>query len=180
MVQQRVRIATFGAGVLLVATAAHAALETREVTTMAGKTAPAIQARSVQGNSVTTQAGQGKVLLVNFFASWCPPCQKELGHLKELRARLPADKVMIVGVAMDAVMTLYTVPEVKPMVEKAGLNFPVVLATKALVGAYQCPGFPATYVISPEGKFVKALFGYHPLEKVSAEVNALLPNSASR
>lgn len=162
----------------LVAAAAHAALLPREVTTMAGKPAPHIQARSIQGSPVETDTARGKVLLVNFFASWCPPCNKELDHLKALRARVPSSQLLMVGVAMDPVVTPKTVGQVKPVVTKHGLNFPVVLATKGLVAAYECPGFPATYLVDPQGKFVKALYGYQPPDKLAAEVNALLPRTA--
>jgi cytochrome c biogenesis protein CcmG/thiol:disulfide interchange protein DsbE len=165
---------------VLAATAAHAALLPREVTSMAGKPAPIIKAKSVQGMPVNSEAARGKVLLVNFFASWCPPCNKELDDLKALRARIPADKLAIVGVAMDPVVTPNTVSQVKPVVEKHGLNFPVVLATKALVAAYECPGFPATYVVNGDGKFFKALYGYHPPEKLEAEVKLLSARSARR
>jgi peroxiredoxin len=180
MVEKRVGLAAGVIATLLAAAAAHAALLPREVTTMAGKTAPVIQAKSIQGPPVTTQTARGKVLLVNFFASWCPPCNAEMGRLKELRARVPADRLMMVGVAMDPVMTPATVGQVKPVVTRIGLNYPVVMATKALVAAYQCPGIPATYVVNPEGKFVKALYGYQPPEKLAAEVNALLPKTARR
>jgi thiol-disulfide isomerase/thioredoxin len=107
-------------------TAAYAALLPREVTSMAGKPAPLIKAKSVKGTPVDSEAARGKVLLVNFFASWCPPCNKERGDLKALRARIPADKLAIVGVAMDRVVTPNTVPQVKPVVEKHRLNFPPV------------------------------------------------------
>jgi len=103
-----------------------------------------------------------------------------LDDLKALRARIPVDRLVIVGVAMDPVVTPSNVPQVKPVVEKHKLNFPVVLATKALVAAYECPGFPATYVVNGDGKFFKALYGYHPPEKLEVEVKLLSPRSAHR
>jgi thiol-disulfide isomerase/thioredoxin len=163
------------------AAAAHAGLLTREDTSMAGKPAPAIEGKGVlDGAEVKTAAAAGKPLLVIFFCSWCPPSKKELADLKALRAKVPAERLMIVGVAMDPVRTPATVSQVKPSLEKAALGFPVVMATEEMIKSFNCPGWPATYVINPEGKFVKALFGYHPPTKLAAEVNALLPQSTSR
>jgi peroxiredoxin len=179
MIHRRAAMGAVFLVVTIAAAAAHAALLPREVTTMAGKPAPPIEATSIQGTPVKTDTARGKVLLVNFFASWCPPCNKELDHLKQLRARVPSSQLLLVGVAMDPVVTPKTVGQVKPVLIKHGLNFPVVLATKRLVAAYGCPGFPATYVVDPQGKFVKALYGYQPPDKLAAEVNALLPKTAA-
>jgi peroxiredoxin len=163
------------------ASAAYAGLVTREDTSMAGKPAPAIEGKSVQdGSEVKTDSARGKPLLVIFFCSWCPPCKHELADLKALRAKVPAEKLVIVGAAMDPVKTPHTVAEVKPTIEKAGVSFPVVMATAAMIKAFECPGWPATYVINPDGKFVKALYGYHPLKKLAAEVNAIIPKTARR
>ena len=83
-----------------------AAIATRVNRKMAGLTAPAVKASSVGGGApVQTDSARGKVLLVNFFASWCPPCNKEMDNLQRLRASVSADKLMIVGIAMDPVVT---------------------------------------------------------------------------
>lgn len=172
-------IAASGMGTFCLCAVVYAALLPKVNKKMAGIPAPAVTGASVlDGATVTIQPPVGRVLLVNFFASWCPPCNQEVDLLEKLHKSVPSDSLMIVGVAMDPIMTPATVAKVKPMVAKHRLTYPVVMATKELVDAFQCPGIPDTYVIGSDGRFVESLEGYHPMAELVHELKPLLPQEA--
>ncbi|NCS65280.1 MAG: thioredoxin [Hydrogenophilales bacterium CG03_land_8_20_14_0_80_62_28] len=93
---------------------------------------------------------QGKWVLVNFWATWCPPCRQEIPDLIALTKNNPK-KLVVIGVAMD-----YKDPkEVVAFAQSANINYPIVLGDDKVVAQIgQITGLPTTYLYNPQGKMV--------------------------
>jgi thiol-disulfide isomerase/thioredoxin len=125
----------------------------------------------VKGGPVKIEAG--KVYVVEFWATWCPPCLKSIPHLTEVAHKYKDKNVQIVGISTEPMN------DVKPFVEKQGDKMDYVVAidpsenvSKAYMEAYGCNGIPTAFIVDAGGKV--AWFG-HPMgdmEKVLDEVIA--------
>lgn len=110
----------------------------------------------VQGHPQNLQAYKGKWVLVNFWATWCPPCLKEIPDLISLQAEYGTTRLEVIGIAMD-----YNDP--KQVVNFAGnmhINYPIVLGNPdiaAQIGEIQ--GLPTSYLYNPAGKIVAYQLG---------------------
>jgi len=93
-ITQRLTAALLAAALILVSGASRAADE--------GEQAPAFSARSLNGDgSITLSSYRGKVVYLDFWASWCAPCQAALPALEELRKEFPADQFQVIAVNVD-------------------------------------------------------------------------------
>lgn len=111
------------------------------------------------GNEHTLSDYKGKVVFLNFWATWCPPCRKEMPHIEELynEYNLNEDEVVILGVAnpkSDEFMNNQDVEtdEVIKFLDENGYTFPVVFdETGDILSQYQIGAFPTTFMINKEG-----------------------------
>ncbi len=107
---------------------------------------------------------RGKVVVLNFWASWCPPCREEIPEMIALRKQFPENKVTFLGVSMDQDPAAYA-----RFTAKAGFNYPVFLAQAGVGPAFNIRGIPRTLVYGPQGEQVLTHEGYlsgEDLEKV--------------
>jgi len=98
---------------------------------------------------------RGKVVVLNFWASWCPPCRQEIPELIEMRKRLPEDKVLLMGVSIDQDPAMFAM-----FAAKAGFNYPVYLAKPDVTQAFSLRAIPRTVVYSPKGEVAHSQEGY--------------------
>ncbi len=110
--------------------------------------APDFSIADLQGNTLTLSGYEGKVLFINFWATWCPPCRKEIPDFIEAYKELKAEGLEILGVSVDQT----TAGALLEWVRKTGINYPIALATPEIVQAYE-PGeyIPATIVVDRKG-----------------------------
>jgi len=119
-----------------------------------GYLAPDFEAVDLRGRSVKLSLLRGQVVFLNFWATWCVPCRKELPAISRLAARLPAN-VSIVAVATDSQS-----PDVVSMVRERGIGFPVILdGSGAIAAKYQVIGIPTTLLLDTRGIVVKRISG---------------------
>ncbi|MBK7947221.1 MAG: TlpA family protein disulfide reductase [Deltaproteobacteria bacterium] len=97
----------------------------------------------------------GRVVLVNFWATWCEPCEQEMPAMERLYERLPRDRFELVAVSIDEE------PEkIAGFVERYGLTFPIVMDPgKKVAGAYQTMGVPESLLVDREGRIVERYVG---------------------
>jgi peroxiredoxin len=144
-----------------------------------------------RGEKVDLHQFEGRVVVLNFWATWCPPCRYEVPHLIELRRRFDAAKVAIIGVSVDQ----GELPEVQTLVSRFmarfGINYPVVLDPRfELIQEYyhgdlRTLGVPLTYVIDRQGRVYRTHSGIpqdsggqpDPSGVLGREVQALLDGS---
>src|ERR1700731_3183356 len=133
--------------------------------------APAFLARDIDGNVVSTADWKGKVVLLNFWATWCPPCREEIPELIDLQNRYK-DRLHVIGISMDD-------PEeaglVKKFAVRAGINYPIVMASREIIQEYGgVPALPTSFVVNTEGKVVQKHVGLYPTFVYETEARSLL------
>jgi peroxiredoxin len=110
--------------------------------------APDFSIADLQGNTLTLSGYEGKVLFINFWATWCPPCRKEIPDFIEATRELKGEGLEILGISVDQMPA----EALLEWVRKTGINYPIALATPEIVRAYE-PGeyIPATIVVDRKG-----------------------------
>jgi len=110
--------------------------------------APDFSIQDLQGNTLKLADYKGKVLVVNFWATWCPPCRKEIPDFVEAYKELKSEGLEILGLSVDEM----TAPALVEWTRKMGVNYPVALATPEIITAYEPGDFiPATIIIDRKG-----------------------------
>jgi len=113
-----------------------------------GDKAPGFQLMDLDGNPHQLSDYLGKVVLLNFWASWCAPCIEEMPSLQRLYSRLEKKGFVVLSVAVDDVPEALT-----GFRRKYSLSFPVLLDTTAAIKKrYKVKGYPETFIIDTEGR----------------------------
>jgi thiol-disulfide isomerase/thioredoxin len=121
------------------------------------RTAPDTPFISAAGEPIKLDSYRGKTVLVNFWATWCPPCVKELPSLDKLNAEMGGKDFEVVLISIDrGGSRVY-----RPFLEKLGIrNLHSAADTKAaLMREFKAPGLPTTYLIGPDGRIRGRLVG---------------------
>jgi thiol-disulfide isomerase/thioredoxin len=130
---------------------------------------PAFLVNDVDGKPVSTAAWKGKVVLLNFWATWCPPCRAEVPLLVDLAARYK-DRLQIVGVSLDD-----GPEEVRAFAKDEGINYPVVMASREILAEYGgVPALPTLFVVNADGNVVQKHEGLYSRELYETEIRLLL------
>lgn len=105
--------------------------------------------KDIHGKSVTLSDYKGKVMVIDFWATWCPPCRKEIPGLISLYDAYKSRGLMVVGVSMDDSM-----PDIRKFAKKIGMNYPILIGNghNDLEPAFGPLPLPNAFVISRDGK----------------------------
>ena len=133
-----------------------------------GGATPALELTDLDGKPHRLADYRGRVVLVNFWATWCVPCREEMPSFERLRASLEGQKVAVLAVNLAE-------PEsrIRKFLETVPVRFPVLLDRDGTTArAWQARMLPATYIIGPDGKVRYRHIG--ELDWSSAEVRELV------
>jgi thiol-disulfide isomerase/thioredoxin len=131
---------------------------------------PPFLLNDLDGNVVSTAQWRGKVVLLNFWATWCPPCREEIPILVEL-AKKYKDTLQIVGISVDD----GSPNDVRDFAKAFHINYPVVMWSHELVSEYGgVPALPTTFLINKDGRVVQKHEGLYPPEVYETEVRSLM------
>jgi peroxiredoxin len=123
------------------------------------------------GKIVESSSFDGKVLLLTFFATWCPPCVEEIPVLVKLQNELADAGFSVVGLSVDQ----QGAASVAKFVEEQQINYPVLLAeaqtTQDFGGVY---GIPVAFLVNKVGNVVKRYNGYVQAEILEKDIRSLL------
>ncbi|MCF6137623.1 thiol-disulfide oxidoreductase ResA [Pseudalkalibacillus berkeleyi] len=120
-----------------------------------GDTAPNFALKNLDGKEVELEDYKGKGVFLNFWGTYCPPCEKEMPAIQRQYEKYKDQGVVVL--AVDIAETKLTV---KKFVDEKNLTFPVVLdQQREVVDVYGVGNLPATYLISPEGKVIDKITG---------------------
>ena len=137
-----------------------------------GFLAPDFTLETLEGESVTLSDLRGKVVLLNFWATWCPPCRAEMPAFQQAYADYEDGDFVILSVNATA---QDSAEEVAEFIGEFGLSFPVVLDTTSEVNRlYQVQSLPTSFFINQEGVIQEVVVGSLAEAMVRARVEKLL------
>lgn len=113
---------------------------------------------------------QGKVVLLDFWATWCPPCKEEIPHFVKMQGELGAKGFQILGVSLDKDGE----KAVGPFSQKYGINYPVALDDGTVADQYGVRSIPTTLLIDRQGYVVKRYVGFVSPEQFQKDISELL------
>src|SRR3984893_7465059 len=132
--------------------------------------APEFKLKAFDGKDLTLEASRGKVILLNFWATWCGPCREEIPELIALQSRYK-DRLQIIGLVVDD----DDEKEIHSVIASEGINYPVALADPETRFAYGgIAALPTVFVINAEGRVVQKHVGLFNPALYETEVRALL------
>jgi peroxiredoxin len=136
-----------------------------------GNPAPAFTLQDLNGNNVSLADFKGKVVILDFWATWCPPCIKEIPDFIDLYDQYKDKGFAMVGISLDQA----GIGVVKSFVEKYKVNYPILMADGQIHNKYGgITGIPTTFVIDPEGNIRQKYIGYRDKDVFEADIKALL------
>ena len=138
-----------------------------------GTPAPALTARRLDGGDFDLAVERGKLVLVDFWASWCEPCRRELPVLEQLHQQHAAAGLVVVGVSVDEQRS----DAENFLKEQIQVSFPIVFdADRSLGKTWSPPKMPTVYLIERDGTIARIFAGEKPgqLDDLKAELTRRL------
>ncbi len=136
--------------------------------------APTFAVKSLSGESLNSRDFKGKVLLVNFWATWCAPCKKEIPALTQLQDEYGSEGLQVIGLSMDR-----TSGVVRQFTHTYRMSYPVAMADRDLRRIFGgITAVPTTFMIGRDGRVHFKVEGAMALESLGARVQALLGTPA--
>lgn len=127
----------------------------RDRTVQPGDRAPSFHLTTNKGSTVTNTSFGGELLLVNFWATWCPPCVEEMPSLEQFHRKYGPRGVVVLGVNVDQGEQLY-----QRFVERSGITFANAFDPEAKIGArFGTFRYPETYLIDRKGRVLEKFVG---------------------
>jgi cytochrome c biogenesis protein CcmG/thiol:disulfide interchange protein DsbE len=135
------------------------------------KTAPDFSLQDANGKTLKLSEFKGKVVLVDFWATWCGPCKIEIPWFIEFQRKYKDRGFSVIGVSMDE--NGWQV--VKPFLEELKVNYPVVLGTEEISAAYGgVEVLPTTFIIDKQGRIVATHQGLVSKDEMEKTIEDLL------
>jgi peroxiredoxin len=134
------------------------------------QSAPAFEMRDISGKVASAVDWKGKVVIMAFWATWCPPCREEIPTFIALQEKFK-DRLQIVGISEDD-----DPPEkVLRFAQQKGINYPIVMATPAMIDQYGgVPALPTAFLIDTQGRVVQKHVGLTAPDDYEREIRSLL------
>jgi peroxiredoxin len=136
-----------------------------------GKTLKLFTLKDVNLRKVSLTDFKGKVVILNFFATWCPPCRVEIPELVKIFKENKEKGLVVVGVALDGDGPVQTVQR---FVREMKIPYPVLLGNMDLADSHQISGVPTTFILNREGKTFQRYEGLVPGSHVEKALKEIL------
>jgi len=135
--------------------------------------APAFTLEDINGRPLSLTDYQGKVVLLDFWATWCAPCLEEIPHFVEMQQKYGPQGMQVIGISMDD-----NAKPVQAFYQQQKMNYPVAIGDAKLAERYGgVLGLPVTFVIDREGRIAKKFVGATDTKVIEQEVVRVMGNS---
>jgi len=135
------------------------------MTVFAGPKAPNFTLQNLEGEEVSLSDYEGNVLIIDFWATWCPPCKMEIPHFNELFTEYNERGLEVLGISLDR----GGMDVVTKFMEDTEINYTVLMGNNSLSNDYQefvkpdeRNAIPFTFVVDREGNIAEVMVGYKP------------------
>ena len=126
------------------------------------------------GKAVSSQQWHGKVVLLNFWATWCPPCVEEISGLIKLQAKYP-ERLQVIGLSLDSGPLESVNSRLKNFAQQQRINYPVAAASSELQAKFGgILGLPTSFLLDERGRVVQKHVGIRDPALYEAEIRVLL------
>ena len=146
----------------------------------AAKPAPEVTLKDLDGKDLSLTQYKGKVVLVNFWATWCEPCQVEIPWLIEMQQKYAAKGFTVLGIAMDEEGAKVVTPWVQNERfdvngTKSQMNYPIVIGNDTAADKFGgLLGYPTSVLITRDGKIVKRITGLISYDEITKSIESQL------
>jgi len=124
-------------------------------------TLPSIELETLNKGRLNLSSLENKIVLINFWATWCPPCREEMPYFEKIYSEYKDKGLVIVALSLDAREDF-----VRDFIKDFGITFPVAMADNELANSYGVSALPVSFLYDKEGKLVKRKIGaYMTLEE---------------
>jgi peroxiredoxin len=120
-----------------------------------GRELPTFTVTSLDGETFTSEDLRGRRVVLDFWATWCPPCKREIPHFIQLSEENPRETLLILGISSEDTETL------SAFVAEEGINYPIVSTSDLPAPFDAILSIPTTFFIDREGIIQHVLVGYH-------------------
>ncbi len=136
----------------------------------ADQMAPPFTLSDISGNSVASSQFLGKPTVINFFATWCPPCREEIPGFVEIYNKYRSEGFELVGISLDT----DSKGKLPQFLVQHGIGYRILLGDTRTVRAYGVSPIPTTFFIGKDGKIRNVHIGYLDKDSFEREVRKLL------
>lgn len=135
------------------------------------KKAPNFTLLDLEGKPFSFSDLKGKVVILDFWATWCPPCREEIPHFKALYSQYKSEGLEVVGISVDK----GGVNVVKSFARDYEINYPILMGNQEVAADYGgIRGIPTTFVVDRQGRIVEKFVGYRDKEVFESVIQKLL------
>jgi len=135
------------------------------------KKAPDFKLLTLNGEEIKLTDYSGKIVILDFWATWCGPCRKGIPDLISIQNEYK-DEIVVIGISLDQPSTQ---PNLQPFIDQFSINYPIVLGTIDVVSAYgNIQAIPTSFIIDGERNIVKKHVGLVSKATIVEEINSLL------
>ncbi|NQT33107.1 MAG: TlpA family protein disulfide reductase [Candidatus Omnitrophica bacterium] len=146
---------------LLVTTAGLMSCQGQGPSGSAQAMAPDFTLKDLEGNPFSLSNVKGKVVILDFWATWCPPCRMEIPHFQALSTEYKDKGLVVIGIALDDGGAAV----VGPFAKSNGVTYPILIGNQQVAAAYGgIRGIPTTFIIDRKGRIVEKYVGYRDKE----------------
>jgi peroxiredoxin len=134
--------------------------------------APDFMLPDIEGNEFHLSDAAGKIVIIDFWATWCPPCQETVPHLNELQKEFGDKGLQVVGISLDR----KGLRVVKPFAKKYNISYKLLVGdfSKVIEDYGGIEGIPTLFVIDRQGNIAVKFIGYVEKEELENAVKKLL------
>jgi peroxiredoxin len=138
--------------------------------------APDFSVKTLDGQEITLSRLRGKVVLVDFWATWCGPCRESIPHLIHLRNTYQAKGFEVIGLSQDK----GDVETVRNFVKSLDIPYPIAMAPEEVSRSFRVSALPTAFLVDREGKIQQKMLGFSTAvaKQMTSKIEELLSQKA--